>query len=277
MRHLPLAAALALVGCSKLTSHKVVAAVLLESPSVAAQPAGGGMPAIPAVPRVVTAQLYFGDRPDSASGSPSWLSGATVVLKWSGGGAAAGSVPLASFSSGAYQETSTANAALRYVPGATYTFEVTYQGKLYTAVVEAPARPAIVEFSAPNAAVQARAYATFQSQTLTRTCAGPCQDLAFYTVAPLDLGNQKIGDPTCDNFPRDAAGLLSLVVNPDPWKVASYTLQKGGNPDCFPPSLVGKVAALVLVVADKGTTSGNLFISSAVVAGASAAGGTYLQ
>ena len=84
----------------------------------------------------------------------------------------------------------------------------------------------------------------------------------------------SLGTPTCDNFPRDARGLIDLVVDPAPWKVAGYDLQKGATPDCFPPSISGQVAALTLVVAQKSSSvSSNLFLGSAAVAGASSAGG----
>jgi hypothetical protein len=270
---------LALSGCDllqKLQNRKVMGAVLLQSPAVAARPASPPLPALPDIPRTVTAQLFFGERTDDLSGGsgsePRGLSGAVVKLSWLSDAAYEVTIPESTGSPGYYELT---GGALAYAAGADYTFRVTYQGEVYSATVRAPAEPALVEFSAPHAVLQTASWATFTGQHLSRACpAGGCTDLAFYTVMPVNLQAASLGTPTCDNFPRDAKGLIDLVVDPTPWKVAGYDLQKGATPDCFPSSVSGQVAALTLVVAQKSATvSGNLFLGSTAVAGASGAGG----
>jgi len=270
---------LALSGCDllqKLQNRKVMGAVLLQSPAVAAQPPTPPLPALPDIPRSVTAQVFFGERTDDLSGGsasePRGLSGALVRLSWVAGAAHEVTLPESAGSPGYYELT---GGALAYAADADYTFRVTHEGEVYSATVRAPAEPAPVEFSAPHPLLQQASYAAFAGQHLSRTCpAGGCTDLAFYAVMPVNLQAASLGNPTCDNFPRDAKGLIDLVVDPTPWKVAGYDLRKGATPDCFPASVSGQVAALTLVVAQKSATvSGNLFLGSSAVAGASGAGG----
>lgn len=275
-----LSLALALGGCDllkQLQNRKVMGAVLLQSPVVAAQPASPPLPALPDIPRSVTAEVFFGERPEDLSGGsgsdPRGLSGAAVKVSWTASGAAH-EVTLAerSGAAGYYEVT---GGALAYAAGADYTFQVVHEGEVYSATVRAPAEPALVEFSAPNPVLKSASWASFAGQHLSRACpAGGCTDLAFYTVMPVALESASLGEPTCDNFPRDAKGIIDLVVDPTPWKVAGYDLARGGSPDCFPASVQGQVAALALVVAQKSTAvSGNLFLGSTAVAGASSAGG----
>jgi len=270
---------LALAGCDmlqKLQNRKVLGAMLLQSPAVAPQPASPPLPALPDIPRTVTAQVFFGERTDDVSAgsqtAPRGLSGAVVSVSWVAGGAHEVTLVESSTAPGYYEVN---GAPLAYAAGADYAFRVTYRGEAYSASVRAPAEPAVTEFSAPNPALKGASWASFTGQRISRACpAGGCTDLAFYTVMPVDLQAGSLGTPTCDNFPRDARGLIDLVVDPAPWKVAGYDLQKGATPDCFPPSISGQVAALTLVVAQKSSSvSSNLFLGSAAVAGASSAGG----
>jgi hypothetical protein len=228
-----------------------------------------------AVGGLVTAQLFFGERPTDTQ-PPAGLGGATVTLSWTG--AAAGSVTLPPGpSAGWYQITGT---TVAHQAGLTYTFTVRYGAETFTGTVVAPAAEGIAELASarlplvfpptPNFA------ATFTKQSVSR--AG--SDIAFYAVNPIQ-GATSLGPTTCTNAPlSDAGALVQLLLDPSPWRAPSFQLWRtdlapSGAARCFAPGVGAWVVSLTTV--KQGTVSANLFLGSGVLAGTADAGALLLQ
>ena len=261
-----LAAIALLTGCNaiqQLDSHMVMAAAVIRSPDVSAANVN--------VAGVVTAQLFFGQRQNDPSQAPSGLGNATVTLSWSG--ATTGSVTLpAGPTSGWYMLT---GGAIPYQPGLTYTFTVAYNGQTFTGSATAPPVVGITELSGvtvPNVFPPTPEFAaSFTHQTITRTG----NDIAFYTVTPVQ-GTSSLGAISCSNAPLgDPASLVQLFLDPSPWQAASFDLWRtdltqNAQQKCFTPGPGAWVVSLTVL--KTGTVSSNLFLGSGVLAGTSDAG-----
>jgi hypothetical protein len=265
MRRLATLATLALLAGCGIQNHRIVVGTIVRSPEAGVGGTGVG---------VTTAQVFFGDRPDTGSGAPRGIAGADATLSWSG--AATNKVALVAVGPpGWYQLTGD---TVPYVPGATYTVTVASGGEIFTVSSLAPSRPAIQEVDANTHLFSPQAAGTFQKQTVTR--AG--SDVAFYAVAPFAGGT-----PTCTNAPVgadgsvDAARLVALLLSPGPFEVPSFDLWRSdltteSDAKCFPISPAGQYAVTLATLA-KGGASSNLFTGSGLLLGATDAGVLLIQ
>jgi hypothetical protein len=256
MRRAALLTALALLaGCSlveQLQNRKVLVAAVLSSPTVTAGPS--------TQQGLVTAQLFFGERQADLSQPPTGLTGATVTLTATNGSAVSTHTLAAVSAKGAgwYQATD----SIQFNPGSTtFQFKAVYQGEEFSGSVQAPTAAAIIGLQFKL--FPPRSSATTAPLTLTRAGIDP----AFYAVVKAtDAADAK---PTCTNAPvTDAGKLVQFVLDDSAWTVPSFDLP--ANP-CFPGA--GGYVVSLTTVAKSTNVSSNLFLGSAVLAGAADAGG----
>lgn len=261
-----LSLALLLAAC-KLTNDTVMVATLLESP---APPQGfpvTGSPVSAAAVFLGQTDAGLGSPPSQASMTP--ISGATVRLIRDGGQSV---VSLAEAQPGTYEAVGN-----YYVAGATYRFEARVGSETFWGEVQnAPAAPAA---TVNGAQVVTYTYSQLPANsTLHRNCGGVC-DIGIYGVWPVGGGQSYDGSatPSCDNLPKDAAGILALAFLDDSaWRVPDFTLSKS---PCFPALAGGFPNGYVvgLAAVKKGTTSGNLSAFSAAMVGSSGAAGVVVN
>ena len=262
-----LSLAFLLAGCdliSKLKNNVILVATLVQSP---APPAGGPIAGSP----VVLTQLYLAQKsgdltsvPSEASLTP--ISDATVALLDDG-------VQVAGLTAVPNAPGYYANTSVTYNPGHTYRFTATVGSDQYWGeVASVPVAPAV---SVP---LLANHVATYPSYSGTPQFSDPFPisrtgtDIAFYAVWSVSGATfDSSANPNCTNLPKTAGDLLTLVfLNDAPYRVATFEVPKT---TCFPepPSPADFPANYVvgLTAVKRGTTSGNLSIYSAALAGTS--------
>jgi hypothetical protein len=259
MRRAALLTALALLaGCDlvhQLENRKILVAAVLSSPAVSV---GGATQS-----GLVTAQVFFGERQSDLQAPPTGIDGATVTLAATDGNTTSMYTlqPVGAKGAGWYQATDT----VRFTAGTTiFQFKATYQGAEFSGSVQAPAAAAITGLQ--NHVFPPRSSATTSPLTLTRVGSDP----AFYAVVKATV-SADLANATCTNAPvNDAGKLVQFVLDDSAWTVPSFDLP--ANP-CF-PGAGGYVVSLTTVAKNKSTDlSTNLFLGSAVIAGAADAGG----
>jgi len=260
-----LSLAFLLAGCdllTKLQNNVILVATLVQSP---APPAGSGIGGTP----VVLTQLYLAQKsgdlttvPSEASLSP--ISNATVALLDNGVQVAIlAPVPGAP---GYY-----VTGSVTYNAGHTYRFTATVGSDQYWGeVASVPVAPAISVPSLSNHV------ATYPSYTGTPQFSNPYPigrtgtDIAFYGVWTVGTTFDPSANPNCANVPETAGDLLTLIfLNDAPYRVATFNVSKA---TCFPPPVGGAYPAnyvVGLTAVKRGTTSSNLSIYSAALAGTS--------
>src|SRR6266568_2893350 len=243
MRRAALLTALALLaGCDlaqQLQNRKVLVAAVLSSPAVSTQQA------------LVTAQLFFGERQADLSQPPTGLTGATVTLTATNGSAVSTYTLAAVSAKGAgwYQATDSIQ------------FKPIYQGEEFSGSVQAPTAAAIQGLS--NHLFPPRSSSSTASLTLTRAGTDP----AFYAVVKASA-SADVANATCTNAPvTDAGKLVHFVLDDSAWTVPSFDLPAS---PCFPSADTYVVS--LTTVAKSTNVSSNLFLGSAVIAGAADAG-----
>jgi hypothetical protein len=247
-------------------SSKVLAGSVLSTPEYDLTPTlysslgDGGLPVFdgsvpdgglaPKVPPQVVAQVFFGERNTAdLSKPPNGLSGATITLGYAGK-----SVALTDQGSGNYGITSLENKDFTYVPNTEYKLTIVHQGVTYEGAVTAPAEEKIAQFHVtPGKPLDIDANADLQ---LTRTSV---DNIGFTTVVPVDSTGK--GEPTYTDAPTKPLDLLDLVANDSKWKQKQITI-KG---TAFPKPNSFYVINVTAVA--RGTTSNNLFTTSALLAG----------
>ncbi len=242
-----LAAVALMTGCDliqKIENRKILMGAVLASPQVNTLNVSKAS--------VTTAQLFFGDRQSDLSQAPTGLAATSVTLGWDGNPAGVALAPDKD-KAGWYQ----ASGSIPYTPGVNYTFTVVYQGETFSGSVAAPSAPTIK--NAPAHLFPQEPYSGFTSLTLQRDGTAD----AFY--AAFDAGSSTdLGTPTCTNTPMDDAGkLVQFVLDDAEWKAASFDLAKS---PCFPSA--GSYVVSLTTVEKNTSLSSNLFLGSAVLAGA---------
>ncbi len=263
---LALAALPFLAGCellSRLSNSTIMSAVIVESPK---PPLGPGS-------AVVVAEVFLGEKQGDITAPPSAQSvtpvtGATVRLTWDGN---PGGVALVESGQGTYALDSLGNPALAYQAGQTYRFTATVGSDSFWAEVkQVPQAAQIAEFAGqPNKTIVTTYGLIPDPFPVTRSGT----DIAFYAVypVPLDGSISPSASPTCTNFPSDAGAIFALVFDDADWRVASFPLDKAS---CFPtPGSYPSSYVVGLTTVKKGSTSSNLSVFSAALAGTSDAGG----
>ncbi len=249
-------------GC-KLTNDTVLVAMLVQSP---APPPALGL----SVTQTTVAQVFLGQ---TSVGSPSAgdvtpISGATVQLLKGGSVIAT----LLETQPGYYQASGPfyeATAIFRFVARVG-------SDEYWGEVTNAPSAPNL-SIPGMNATTHVAAYTNYSDTgafpspyPLTRDCTGIC-DVAFYGVWTA-TGTSLGADPNCSNAPQDGASLLNFAFLDDTaWRLQTFDVSKA---TCFPqPSPYPGAYVVGLTALKKGSTSGNLSIASAVLAGTSDAAG----
>ncbi len=255
MRRATLLTALALLaGCSvaqQLQNRKVLVAAVLSSPTVSV--------GFVIQSGLVTAQLFFGERQD-LSQPPTGLTGATVTLTATNG-SVVNTYTLGAVSAkgaGWYQATD----SIQFTPGTTtFQFKAVYKGEEFSGSVQAPPAAAITGLQ--NHLFPARSL----SSTLPLTLARAGTDPAFYAVVKSSA-SADVANATCTNAPvTDAGKLVQFVLDDSAWTVPSFDLPAS---PCFPSADTYVVS--LTTVAKSTNVSSNLFLGSAVIAGAADAG-----
>ena len=255
MRRAVLLTALALLaGCDlvdKLQNRKVLVAAVLSSPGVDV----GGV----SQPGLVTAQVFFGERQSDLQAPPTGLDGATVTLFATDGSATSTYTlqPVSAKGAGWYQATG----SVRFTPGTTmFQFKAAYQNEEFSGSVQAPTAAAMSGLPS----TQPVSWSSLSTINLTRTGTDP----AFYAVG--EVGVSGTPSTKCTNAPVDDAGkLVQFVLDDSAWTVPSFALTRDA---CFPDHPAGYVVSLTTVKKSTDVSS-NLFLGSAVIAGAADAGG----
>ena len=256
MRRAALLTALALLaGCGlaqQLQNRKVLVGAVLSSPTV---PVGASTQQ-----GLVTAQLFFGERQADLSQPPTGLTGATVTLTATNGSAVSTYTLAAVSAKGAgwYQATD----SIQFTPGVTtFQFKAVYQGEEFSGSVQAPTAAAITGLQ--NKLFPPRSSSSTASLTLTRAGTDP----AFYAVVQASA-SADVANATCTNAPvTDAGKLVQFVLDDSAWTVPSFELPAS---PCFPGA--GGYVVSLTTLAKSTNVSSNLFLGSAVIAGAADAG-----
>jgi hypothetical protein len=265
------AAAVFASGCDvveKIQNRTIMVATVLKSPELSA---GEGGPLLPSgVVSVASAQVFFGERGADLDAPPAPLTAESARLEWSNG-----SVVLASAGQGVYAVVG------GFPTDQALTFRIRFQGEDFTGTVTVPAAASLsgeggdfatipfVTKSYTQFAVAPFGTSTQSSYTISRTGA----DTAFWelrSIAPNgSISQEPVGG--CTNVPQTGQQLLSFVLDPAPFKAATFTIPKA---TCFPnPPFQGGTGALVaLYTVRAGSVSDNLFLGSGAFAGASDAG-----
>jgi uncharacterized Zn-binding protein involved in type VI secretion len=259
-----LSLAFLLGGCNlldRLQNNVILVAMLVQSP---APPAGGPISGSP----VVLTQLYLAQKSGDLTSPPSEqsltpITNATVALLDNG-------VQVATLAGmlgapGYYESTS-----VTYIAGHTYRFTATVGADQYWAeVANVPAAPALtVPLSSNHRATYGSYNGTPQFSNpypITRTG----NEIAFYGVWTVSGTTFDPGaTANCSNLPQTAGDLLTLIfVNDAPYRVATFDVPKA---TCFPaPSAFPGNYVVGLSAVKRGTTSSNLAIYSAALAGTS--------
>ncbi len=257
MRRVALLTALALLaGCDlvhQLQNRKVLVAAVISSPSITV----GGV----TQSGLVTAQVFFGERQSDLTAAPTGLDGATVTLSATDGSATStySLLPVSAKGAGWYQATG----SVRFTPGTTmFQFKAVYQSEEFSGSVQAPTAAAITGLQ--NQMFTPRSSSMTSPLTLTRAGTDP----AFYAVVKASV-SADLANATCTNAPvNDAGKLVQFVLDDSAWTVPSFDLP--ATP-CFPGA--GDYAVSLTTVAKSTDVSSNLFLGSAVIAGAADAGG----
>jgi len=255
MRRAALLTALALLaGCDlvqQLQNRKVLVAAVLSSPGVNNNVLGVSQSPL------VTAQVFFGERQSDLTAPPTGLDGATVTLSATDGSSTSTYtlLPVSAKGAGWYQATG----SVRFTPGTTmFQFKAVYQGEEFSGSVQAPQA---VTMQGLPASPAHRAQVT-----LTRTGS----DDAFYAVVRA-TASADFANATCTNAPvNDAGKLVQFVLDDSAWKVPSFVLPVD---PCFPGTGTDAFVVSLTTVKKSTDVSSNLFLGSAVIAGAADAGG----
>lgn len=212
------------------------------------------------VPSQTIAFAFLGERVgDTFDVTPKPVTGATVTLE----PAAGGSVALKELGGGTYQLTSVENAQLVYAGASTYDFKAIIAGEAFIGSVEnTPPQERVEAFHPASGFLEQRVN---QPYTFTRPAPPATQEkrnLGFVTVVPISTGGQ--GTPTYTNVPKEVTGFLKLASGLDAeWRAAEITIPGSAFPEPNQNYLI------LLQSAKLGGTKGtNLFIGSAVIAGA---------
>ncbi|MBI5547129.1 MAG: hypothetical protein HY901_24880 [Deltaproteobacteria bacterium] len=245
-------------------SDKVLAATVLATPAYdfsalvpdASFPFDSGVP-LPSVdagfattlPSQTVAQVFFGQRNEDPTKQPAGLAGASVKLAINGK-----VFDLKDQSSGSYGLTTVEDPNLVFVPGVPYAVTVVQGGETFTATVQGPAEDHIEQFRVQ--AGRPLDHGAGQELQLTRS---NTENIAFTTVFPLTSSGQ--GEPTYTNMPSTPLDLLDLIANDAPWKQKIITIPG----TAFPQGATYYVVTIAAV--KKGSTSNNLFTTSAFLAG----------
>lgn len=265
------AAAVFASGCDlvdKIQNRRVMVATVLESPELSA---GQGGPLLPGgVVSVASAQVFFGERGEDLDAPPTPLTAESARLEWSNG-----SVALASAGQGVYAVVG------GFPTDQALTFRIRFGGEDFTGTVTVPAAASLsgeggdfatvplVTKSYTQFAVAPFGTSTQANYTISRAGA----DTAFWEVRSIASNGSISQEPVggCSNVPQTGQQLLVFVLNPEPFRAASFTIPKA---TCFPnPPFQGGTGALVaLYTVRSGSVSNNLFLGSGVFAGASDAG-----
>jgi hypothetical protein len=249
MRFAAILAAVALIaGCDlvqKIENRKILMGAVLASPQVNALNVSKAS--------VTSAQLFFGERQSDLNQAPTPLAASSVTLGWDGNPAGVALAPVTG-KEGWHQ----AIGSIPYTPGVNYTFTVVYQGETFSGTVAAPSAPTIK--NAPDHLFPPETYSEFTSLTLQRDGTADAFYAAFDAASSTDLDAA-----TCTNAPvNDAGTLLQFVLDDAAWKAASFDLPKS---PCFPSA--GTYVVSLTTVEKSSSVSSNLFLGSAVMAGAS--------
>ncbi|HEX7625247.1 MAG TPA: hypothetical protein VF400_16840 [Anaeromyxobacteraceae bacterium] len=253
MRRAALLTALALLaGCDlvhQLENRKILVAAVLSSPAVSV---GGASQS-----SLVTAQVFFGERQSVLSAPPTGIDGASVTLAATDGNTTSTYTlqPVGAKGAGWYQATG----AVRFTAGTTiFQFKVTYQGAEFSGSVQAP----------KAATMQGLPASPARRGPVTLTRAGT--DDAFYAVVRANL-SADFANATCTNAPvNDAGKLVQFVLDDSAWKAPSFVLPVD---PCFPGTGTDAFVVSLTTVAKSADVSTNLFLGSAIIAGAADAGG----
>jgi hypothetical protein len=270
-----LLAVVALAGCeavSRLQNDKVLAGVLLQTPSVQ-------FDNNTTVPGAVTAQVFFGEIPGGVGGSGDVqpITGATVTLEFTSGGAQ--TIPLAEVGGGEYQTTSVDDASLVYTAGVEYTFKVVHAGETYTGKVTAPQKaeaypssgatppaPGAAPLPTPPTPFSVAASALSPSYPVCRTTTDP----AVVSVLRVTTSG-SVGSPCfAPESPTTPAGALALLFQRSQYTAACIDVPSTCFPSASDNTTAGYVVGLTALADSVGTSGGlssNLFLSSGVFAG----------
>ncbi len=255
----------------QLSADKVMVGTILSTPSVDISPAAAagvdaGVPpdagTVVTIPGQTAALVFFGTRNSGNSSSFEAISTASVTVQAQGGKA----TTLTSDGAGFYTRTSQGDPELKYQPNATYDFVATQGTERFVGQVEnAPPQERVDALHPPEGVLRLSANEpfTFNRKTLA---AGEKRTIGLVTVVPVsDNGNQ--GDPTYTNAPKTPGKFLELVSLPDEWMTDKVTIPASAFPQRNANYLI-----IFQSVRTGGPESNNLFVGSAMLAGAADVG-----
>jgi hypothetical protein len=230
----------------QLQATRLEVVTLLQSPAV---PGGGGA-------SLTVLSMFLGDRPSATStDAPTGVTGAAVSATDDQGV----NVTCSEKGGGTYLADSTGG-ALRYDPGAKYTFTAVQGGASYLSTGTAPPPEQVAAFTGVPIPVTVG-----QPYSLQRTApAGGGQlGTAFVTVTSVGAGSAT---PLWTNAPQTPNDFLNFILNDGTWRMATVVI----------PGLAFPTAGTYLIdlqAVQRGTVEGtNLFTGSAILLGTGTAG-----
>lgn len=279
----------AAIGCEELEkaqNENVLVFTLLQSPEFQ-------LPDGKTERGITAATAFYGKRVNPNPGQPLPLDakpegvpGATVTLKWG-----SKSVRLSDKGAGSYlADTVSEGTGLTALEQAEYTIEVVNdEGQVFTGTVTPPPPVVIAEFEGTDAFCNlapdgiseevkfqhCRQHTKNTDFTISRKdkttgellTDATKNDLGFWAVYKV---SNKIDpkNPNATNFPKEPVEVVQLIAADAPYRAGTFTVPGSAFDDAGSDKFYG----VGLMVAKKGTTSNNLFVGSAVLAGHASGG-----